>query len=337
MEEPDTDDEMLKAKGLLPNASEVTDQIEPETGDHRDWRVFEYYEKASVKLTYRIGDPFKGHDVHGVIEVYDSAGNKLDSKTVVPGTVAYEFNFIAEANTKYFIVFNAGDGSSHYLIDAKASPVDPCSLCTPEQICEDGRCVEKPRCPKCDPGYECDEDEGKCLPIECEEGERFDTEEMECVPDPCAKKKCRRGTTCQLDRRGRAYCASGEPAKPKVCDPPCGAGETCKGGKCVGAAAPPSGPKCPDSCPAGQTCDEKTGTCKAGSISGKILNYWPEGKDTIMLLNRGSEHGVKKGMGGSCGAGCSFTVIEVYPYQCRAKTSLSRDQMAGKKSVTFKP
>jgi len=336
--EPDTDDEMLKAKGLLANTSEVTDSVDPESGDKLDWRVFEHFEKANVKVTYRVGDPFKGHGVSGVIEVFDAVGNKLASKTVVPGTVAYEIAFTAEANTKYFLVFNATQGKAHYLIDTKATPADPCAACTADQLCEDGRCVDKPKgCqPPCEAGYECDEDRGRCEEIECDDGEYFDKEDLECKPDLCAKKKCRKGQSCVV-KRGRAQCVSDEPAPRRECKPACAAGETCRSGKCVGAATPPpAGPKCPAECPKGQTCDEKTGTCKGGPIAGKILNFWPEGKDTIMLLNRGSEHGIKKGMGGSIGGGGAFTVIEVYPYQCRAKTSLSKDEMVGKKSVTFK-
>jgi hypothetical protein len=337
MGEPDTDDEMLKAKGLLANTSEVTDSVDPEAGDKTDWRVFEHFEKANVKVTYRVGDPFKGHDVRGVIEVFDAVGNKLVSKSVVPGTIAYELQFTAEANTKYFIVFNASHGAARYLIDAKAAPVDPCAACTADELCEGGRCVPKPRgCrPACQVGYECDEDRGRCVEIECDEGEFFDKVEGECRPDLCAKKKCGKGQTCRV-QRGRATCVSGTPAPPRECKPACKAGETCRNGKCVGSAPVAEGPKCPAECPKGQTCDPKTGTCKGGPISGKILNFWPEGKDTVMLLNRGSEHGIKKGMGGSIGGGGEFTVIEVYPYQCRAKTKLSKDEMVGKKSVTFK-
>lgn len=334
MQEPDTDDEMLKAKGLLANTSEVTDSIDPETGDKLDWRVFEYFEKANVTVTYRVGDPFKGHDIHGVIELYDTSGNKLASKTVVPGTVAYEIAWTAEAQTKYFLVFSASKGESHYLIDAKATPADPCAACGDDEMCAEGRCVPKRRecSPECDPGFECDTSVGRCVEIECEAGEYFDTDDNECKPDPCYRYKCARGERCR-SRRGKAYCYKPSRKSPD-CEPACKSGQTCRSGKCVDVA---SSPKCPDKCPAGQTCDEKSGTCKAGNITAKILNYWPEGSSTIMLLNKGSEHGIKKGMTGGISGGGSVTVIEVYPYQCRAKTSLSRDQLAGKKSVTIKP
>lgn len=331
----DTDDEAVKAKGLLAGAPEVSDSLDVDAGDTVDWRVFEHFEKADVKITYRVGDPVKRHEIKGVIRLFDSTYKELAQKLVEPGVAGYEITFTAEPGNKYFLAFSASEGASGYHIDVAATPADPCTLCTPDEMCEEGRCVPRRReCdPPCEVGFECNEDRGRCEEIECEEGEYFDKEEEECKPDVCAKKRCPRGQRCK-ERRGRAYCYAAEAAPPRDCKPACGAGQVCRAGKCVDAAAP--GPKCPAECPKGQSCDEKTGKCVGTSISGKILNFWPEGKSTIMLLNKGSEHGIKKGMGGSIGGGGSFTVIEVYPYQCRAKTALSKDEMVGKKSVTFK-
>ena len=118
-------------------------------------------------------------------------------------------------------------------------------------------------------------------------------------------------------RRGK--CVSASP--PKKCVPACKSGERCRRGKCVASGGG----------------GEQKPPPKAGKVSGRILNLWPSPKGTTLLINRGSNHGVKRGSTGTISGGGSFKVTEVFPFQCRGVTKLSRDQLGTRRKVTIKP
>ena len=301
---PDPDGEMLSALGLVA-PSQVTDSVDADA-DPRDWREFSHFEAAEITVTYRIGDPSKGHGVRGVIEVYDVTGSKLDSKLVTPGRRNYALSFEVVPDKKYFIVFHAKKGAAKYLIDCQAAPSDPCGGCAEHEACEDGRCVPAACRPACERGEECVA--GTCRDKSCPRGEYLHKRSGDCRPDPCYKHHCKGDKRCKI-KRGKAVCVA--PPR-RGCDPPCGDGQVCKGSRCVDQPAEPAEPV---------------------EIKARILNYWEEDGKVVMLLNRGKEHGVKKGMKG---LGGRVKVTEVYPYQCRARSSMSKSEMAGKKSLTLK-
>ena len=313
----DSDAEMMAAPGLLAGG-QVTDSIGADEGcDKTDWRHFVHFEDARVTITYRVGDP-GGHELKGIIELYDASGAKLAAKDVNPGMRDYVFEFEAEANKKYFIVIQRKEGSARYLIEASAEALDPCAECTEDEICEDGRCLPKPEeeleCePECRRGYECVD--GECKKVRCARGEYYHGRSRECRPDPCYRHRCPSGQRCRRSR-GAATCVDKRPRTP----PP----------------GPAAEKKCPASCPAGQSCDPATKKCRpTAPISGRILNCWPEGGKFICLVNKGSQQGVKRGTTGR-GGGRTYKVIAVYPYQCRVSTPKT-DGPPPSGAVSFKP
>ena len=324
----DDDGEMLQAKGLLAGG-QVTDAIAPDDGDGRDWREITHFEAAKIRVVYHIGDPFAGHDVRGVIEAYDSAGSKLMDRGVLPGQRDYELEFVVEPNHKYFLVFNATEGSSSYLIDVAAESLDPCADCRDDEECVRGRCVLARRgCdPPCDDGEECEE--GECVPVGCPRGEYM--RRGRCAKDPCYRA-CDRGERCRRLGGGGHRCVSKAPK----CSPACGGDEVCRSGTCVPrsrpAPDPPAG-ECSPACKKGFMC--KGGKCEPSQVTGRILNYWPEGGRTVMLIDKGSQHGLKKGLAGYLKGG-TVRIMEVFPFQCRASTKLTAEQLAGQRRVTFK-
>ncbi len=329
-DKPDPHSTMDTALGLSAG-DEVRDSVNVPKYDRVDWRVFSHSEEAEIKVVYRVGDFTGDHDVTGVIEVFDSEGNVLDTARVAPGSRNFPLQFVARPHANYFLRLTATEGAATYIIYAQAERIDPCERCGPDEQCIDDRCeLKRPACdPECDVAEECRD--GRCVAIECARGEHFSRRAAECVPDPCYRHRCRRGERC-VRRAGRAVCVRPRPARPAGCDPPCGADQICRRGQCV---AKPT--ECPP-CPSGQKCDPETNTCRPiGRIEARILNHWPADGATVMLLNRGSVHGITRGMKGRISGGGSVQVIEVYPAQSRARTTLSADQLRDRGTITFEP
>ncbi len=293
---PDNDGTQPKALGLVANFL-VKDDIDPTRGDKEDWRDFSTFELSDVKVTYLIGEKFGGgHKMSGVIELYDVQGNLMQRREVEPGVRNYDFEFRAEANKHYFFRFVARRGKANYMIENTVKPVDPCALCLAEEQCVEGRCVPA----------------GACVPP-CKSGETC--QDGECV----ATSRCPRGQ--RWDSR-KKECV----ARRADCDPPCGDNQICMRGNCVARVSDPGTP----------TGEDPAAVTAKTHVDGVILNVWPSGKGSMMLINRGSQHGIKKGASGSIAGGGGFTVKEVFPFQCKAFTNLTREQLAERKKVTIK-
>ncbi len=158
--------------------------------------------------------------------------------------------------------------------------------------------------------------------------------------DPCA--------LCLAEER----CVDGKCVPPGECDPACEDGSFCLNGECVWSC--PKGQEwrdgrcseiskvCRPACKAGTRC--RAGKCVAvaakatgTAISGNILSSWPTGSGTTVLINRGSQDGVRKGAGGSIEGGGKITVKLVFPKQCQAFTSLPKSELGGRTKVSIRP
>jgi hypothetical protein len=181
--------------------------------------------------------------------------------------------------------------------------------------------------------------------------------------DPCSQ--CGAGTTCcrpsGLCCAAGTTCRDGACVRVEGCNPPCDRDEACEAGRCVSACDPPCRrPKrcdadlrrcvggeappprdappprkrgCSPACRDGQTCNEATGECEGGEvISGSVLSVTEEGGGSIVLINRGSQDGVRRGASGTVGS-FAFTVKEVFATRCRAKVNAKPEQLKNASKV----
>jgi len=267
----------------------VKDTIEAGS-DPVDWKDFSHFQGGRATVTISIGDPYKPHGVQGEITLFDFAGNTLQSRQIVPGQRDYAFVFDIVGEQHYFFRIAARKGKAGYLVEAKVDPRDPCAdcgpgatccppagCCAPGQVCRSGACVNLECRPRCDRGQVCED--GRCVEA-CPGG-------------------CRPGTTCDEDAR---RCVRAGPP-PRQSPPP--------------RTAPASA--CPRRCPAGQQCNESTGQCESKEaptgIRARVLSVIEQDSGTVILLNVGSEDGVRVGSTGRLG-GVTFRVRKVSATRC---------------------
>jgi hypothetical protein len=298
--QPDVDDARPKALRISPGVL-VKDSIDARK-DPVDWKDFSYFQDARATVVFSFGDRFEPHEVQGEIGLYDFDGNALQSRQVVPGTVDYKFSFDARKDKDYFFRLDVRKGRAAYLVETRVEPLDPCSACEGGAAC----------CPPvgcCAAGQSCRN--GACVAATC--SPRCGRGEV-CVEGQCEEAcpgGCRKGKVCDEDSR---RCVSAEPSMPRPA---------------------PAARKCPP-CGTDQSCNESTGQCEGGGagIAGTVLSVTEEGSGVVILINRGSEDGVKRGASGRV-AGLSFTVREVTATKCKALLAAKPAQVPPKSRVTI--
>lgn len=312
----DTDNQPKTARGI-PTDLQVDDAVDFELGDKVDWKTVVPMEDGTASLVLRVGDPFRGqHDVKGRIVVFDVDAKEFSRASIQPNVVRYDLTWEAKGEVTYLVMVEADAGKATYAIEYSLEPAfkDPCEgvSCEDWEKCEEGDCVpiDPDACnPPCEDEDECVE--GECVaPIKpgkkacggkCRRGETCNRRTDECVKDPCHGKRCGAGERC---RNGE--CVATAP-RPGACDPPCGSGE-----KCV------------------------KGECTLGPIGVKVIQAIPKGKSTVLILSRGSNDKIKKGMTGKLkGVGGSFAVKEVFPFRCKAVINKPSTEVGNAKSGTI--
>ncbi|MGM0578713.1 MAG: hypothetical protein ACQEXJ_23525 [Myxococcota bacterium] len=311
----DTDHEPGTARAV-PVDLEVEDSLDADEGDEVDWKQVTPMEDGTARLALRVGDPFKGkHSLKGRVVVFDRDANEQTRRAIEPNVVRYDVAWEAKADTTYLVKFEADRGRAPYSIEYDLEPADPCAdvVCDEYSECREGTCVQvRPKdcggeCPK---GLVCVE--GECVePCDggCPRGFDCDEDANECVKDPCYGKRCPSGHYC---RRGRCIKRRVRKPKPKPegCSPPCGAGEECKGTRCVKVE-------------------------QGGPIAARIVQATPSGSKTVLILNRGSRHEVKVGQRGKLQGVGSFKVVEVYPTRCKAILGKPATAISGAKNAVI--
>ena len=200
---PDKDATRNRALELPPGFA-VKDRIGPDMGDPVDWRRITVTERSDVEVIYELNRSGRTqHTFAGQIELYDEDGNRIQAKTIEPGTNEYPFRFQADPQKGYFFRFAANRGRVRYSVVATVKKEDPCALCLAEERCIDGKCIPP----------------GECHP-KCEEGEN-------CVDGECVEA-CKKGYEWKDGKCVRVR---------KRCEPACKKGQRCRGGRCVAAAA----------------------------------------------------------------------------------------------------
>ncbi len=157
----------------------------------------------------------------------------------------------------------------------------------------------------------------------------------------CVKGACVAMTCSPPCRRGSEVCEQG--ACVEACPGGCHKGKVCDASERRCVTAEPSAPKaqaparkgCP-TCAAGQTCNEETSQCEGAAvgIAGAVLSVVEEGSGIVIIVNRGSEDGVRRGAPGRV-AGIAFTVRDVSATKCKVFLSAKPSQVPLKSRVTI--
>lgn len=322
---PDLDDTPTKPD--LPRVSpgiEVADSLDVGKKDLSDWKTVTAFEKGTGKITLIVGNPFGGdHRLTGEVGVYPTSGPPALAKAAItPGEHNYELTFDTEADTTYLVQIAATKGDAPYKISfsVEAAPVDPCAgvKCGDDEECQQGECVkieveDSGVCsPKCARGLICVD--GSCVkPCDggCKRGEYCNRATNTCVRDACYGKTCPAGQRC---RGGR--CVDVAPPPATGCAGGCAAGEKCVGDKCVAQAEAPPEP--------------------GGPIAASVVQIIPQGKKTVLVLNRGKTHGVVVGATGKIsGVAGTFKVTEVYAFRSKAVIDLDDKAIGNARSASI--
>lgn len=310
----DTDNDPKTARGV-PTDLQVDDDVDVEIGDKIDWKTVVPIEDGKASLVVRVGDPFRGtHDVAGRVVVFDVDAKEFSRANISPNVVRYDLTWEVEAEKTYLIMVEADKGKAPYSIEysLEVEEKDPCEgvSCEEWEKCDaEGECVpiDPDACnPPCEDDMECDA--GECVEVEdqsacktkCKRGETCNRRTRKCVKNPCAGKKCPSGQRC---RNGSCVAP---PVKAGACDPDCASDE-----KCV------------------------KGVCKLSNLSAKVIQAIPQGKKTVLILSRGSNDKVKKGMTGKLAGVGNFTVKEVFPFRCKAVIGKASTELGNNKSATI--
>lgn len=327
----------------LPSTIDVTDELNVPHGDSADCKFVRHYKDAIAKVTVKIGSAFEKHDLRGLITVFNEDGDILDRKTVDPSMFKYEFEFDVVEHKRFYVKLKASEGAHGYQAQVAFAPKNPCAKCTKDEECVDGECQAK--VVVCDPP--CDEDEalvcveGECVTAcnpPCSPGYDCDPESRLCEKVKKKCPKCKRGYYCS---RRRGKCIEKRAPTRKICKPNCQPGQICQRGQCV---RPPSTTRCPP-CNPDENCSAATGfKCKpkglgssaTGPIAGRMVNIMRSGQSTVLYLNRGERHGMKRNTKGKMCGKHSFVVTSVFSTRSKGKTNASIEELGTCKSFVVK-
>ena len=313
------DDNLCSKAKPLPPVVVVKDELNSRLGDVADCRTLKYFKDAQAKVTYRVGTAFEEHNLKGLLTVYDEDGQVLDQKGVDPTIPKYEFELAVQGNRPYYVEFKITEGQYAYQAQVQFTKLDPCSKCTADEECVDGAC--QPKVEVCDPA--CDDDAG----MACEKGRCA----YQCARS-CKRKK-RRGFICEVE--------TGDCVRVrKQCRPRCQSDSYCnyRKGRCY--KKKPANP-CAGGCKPGTIC--KDNKCIAigvktevSPIRGRVASILRAGTSSILYLNRGSSHGVKKGARGTLCGKFKISVKDVYPARSKARINKSIEELGDCKSFTIR-
>jgi hypothetical protein len=328
LKKPDLDANCANAKSITPYVV-VTDQLDVKKGDRADCRKMSFPDSGTAKLTYTMGAAFNPHNIFGNITAYDSSEAEIKQVSVTPAQRNVVLEFPVEANRTSYVWFRADSGKHGYTIRLEYS--NPCSKCGPNDDCVNGSCQPKQCDPPCDDYSEiCDA--GQCIsPCEppCRSGRICNAASARCIRK-CTKtrKSCPSGTSWSSSRcrcrKKLVSCADG-----------CPSGTICRSGRCRKLAA-----VCPAACPAGQNCNASTGNvCKkkrCSPVTARATSVQRDGDYTLILVNRGSDHGIRVGSRGKM-CGKSLKVLRVYSSGTRAKARVmaTKEQLGNCKSASI--
>jgi hypothetical protein len=185
--DPDGDETRLKARAFL-KSGPTEDKLDTGIGDFEDWRFFLPDRAGKQEIRISIGK-WEESTIVGFVTIFTEVGDLILERTIQAGSgITIKELFDVEPNMRYLVRFKATAGKGKYAVEV-GDPEDPCAACTEKQLCQDGRCVDKPCGGECSDNEECDEKTSKCRK---KGGHR---------PDPavnrCEGVQCDKGEVCQ--------------------------------------------------------------------------------------------------------------------------------------------
>jgi hypothetical protein len=145
---------------------------------------------------------------------------------------------------------------------------------------------------------------GKQSCVRCPSKHSWSARRDRCIKRSCAGVRCPASKRC---RRGRCV------AKNPCAGVSCPSGQKCKSGRCI--APPPEA--CGGRCKKPYVCNNNT--CVVSRYArGRILYVTPKGASSIITINRGKVHFLKRGMTGSVKGKYKLKVLKVFGLQCKA-------------------
>lgn len=185
LKDPDHDHDRSRARPFR-HLEPTLDKLDVQIGDQEDWRWFEPLKSGRLLLRVSVGK-WNPSTLQATVTVFTVVGDRLLERPVAPGTTTLEEAVDVVAGTRYLVRFQASAGAGEYAVQVE-EPSDSCAECTPAQICQDGRCVDKPCGGACGEDERCDEASGRCVA------------EVRPRRDRCQEVDCPAGQVCQRGR-----------------------------------------------------------------------------------------------------------------------------------------
>ena len=323
----DDDNKIAGARMVIPDAKmPIRDSLNVAQDDSVDFKFLIPRYNGKVTLQFTIGDAFADtNNLVGSIKVVNDFNDPMAETTPIErNKVRYTVSFEGKANKRYVVAIRARSGAGPYTIRYRQQRevVDPCAnvSCGSHQTCDDGVCIDKDVPKKPDVWSGCGG---------CSKGHYCSKKRKKCVRNPCYKVRCPAGKRC-FGGKCRSVRARG-------CKPRCKKGFKCsKARRCV--AVNPKVSACGGRCKRPYRCDQGTGKCVVSPTAhGRILYVTPRGSSSIVTINRGKVHFLKKGMTGKVKkGGYRLKLLNVFGSQCKAVVFTSAANLSKGMSVRIK-
>jgi hypothetical protein len=304
----DDDNRIVGARMVIPDRRmPIQDSLDVLRDDTVDYKFIIPRYDGKVTLNFTIGDAFSDtNSLVGDIQVLSDFGNRMGPATPIElNKVQYKVSFDAKANQRYVVAIKARSGAGPYVIryKQKKKVLDPCAnvSCGANQTCNAGVCIDNDQ-PKLDVWSGCGG---------CSKGHYCSKKRKKCLRNLCYKVRCPSGKRC-VGGKCRTIA-------PRGCRPRCKKGFKCsRARRCIPTKPQPNA--CGGRCKRPYKCDVGTNKCVVSPTAhGRILYVTPKGASSIITINRGKVHLLKKGMTGNVKkGGYRLKLLKVFGLQCKA-------------------
>ncbi len=299
---PDLDGSYNQARHLFSGVA-VGDDIDPRRGDREDWRKFHFARPTEARVLLVMA-PLATNNVTGRVEIYDDTFAPVHGAPIQEGHGRYELKAEVEGGRDYYVVVRSMRGKAKYQIRLDGAPVNPCSKCTADQVCEGGRCLAKAAAPV-DPCGGCPEH------LAC------DAEGVRCVLPACVGVSCPSGRVC--NESGACVRTKTRRSRRKKCGP----GLVSRGGRCV-----PSTPSGQEPLPP-----------EMSEVYARVVSVVDlGGGKTAVNLDKGSAQGLSKKLppGRLEGTGATVRLKKIFAVRARAEISVPASKIKEGRVVVFR-
>lgn len=211
MKDPDNDEKKEKARPFK-TTEPTKDRMDDNSGDREDWRYWTAEKDGTGEVRVEVSKWEDSTTLTAMVTVFDEAGTRLIEKPMNQSSnPKIQEQFPVESGRKYFARFKLVSGKGEYIAEM-SEPLDPCAACTDKQVCEEGKCVDKPCGGDCPEGKVCDKAKNECVKLDKK------------PENKCEGVECPKGEICQ---RATGRCVVPAPRAPDTTEPAKPAGIDC--------------------------------------------------------------------------------------------------------------